>query len=239
MGSIPHSLQTIISELKDFLLESELKNNIAKIILFGSHIKAEATESSDVDILIITSDGAHVEKAVMDKIFEFQLTHNIPLEVVTGKITELFPVLDYFLYNILRYGAEVYSMDEIDIKREAVRSLLKLAEEYLESAEEVLERNRFRLAIDAAYNAAELSAKGLILLKQDDLPGSHGGVVNVLGQLYINTGEISKDIGRTLNLCLKLRNEARYKSNVILTKDNVDDVLNLTRTLLRLMKERI
>lgn len=130
-------------------------------------------------------------------------------------------------------------MEEMEVKKEAIRNLLKLAEEYLESAEEVMERERFRLAVDAAYNAAELSVKGLILLKQDDLPGSHGGVVNIFGQLYINNGEVSKDIGRSLNLCLKLRNDARYKSNAILTRDNAEEVIRLARTLSRLTGEKI
>lgn len=228
-----------VSQLNDYLLNSELKSKIAKIYLFGSYVKGEAIENSDVDVLIFTSDGADVEKILMDRVFDFQLAHNIPIEVITAGISELFPVHDYFLFNVIRYGLEVYSMDKTEIKKEAVRELLGLADEYLESAEEVIEGKRFRLAIDAAYNAAELSAKGLILLKQDDLPGSHGGVVNMLGQLYINTGEIPKDIGRSLNLGLKLRNEARYKSNVILTKDNVETVLILARTLLKLAKDKI
>ncbi len=139
----------------------------------------------------------------------------------------------------MRYGLEVYSMEKEEIKKEAARDLLHLADEYLESAEEVMERNRFRLAIDAAYNAAELAVKGLILLKQDDLPGSHGGVVNVFGQLYIKTGEISKNTGRELNLCLKLRNDARYKSNAILARENAEEVLNLAKNLLKLAREKI
>lgn len=228
-----------INELKDYLLKSEIKNKIFKIYIFGSHVKGEATEKSDVDLLILTSDGTQVEKILLDQILDFQLTHKIPLEVITSSINELYPVKDYFLYNVMRYGLEVYSVEEQEIKREAVRNLIELAEEYLESAEEVLERNRFRLAVDAAYNAAELSAKGLILLKQDDLPGSHGGVVNIFSQLYINTKEISKDTGRSVNVGLKLRNDARYKSNSIITRNNAEEVVDLAKTLLKFAKEKI
>lgn len=69
----------------------------------------------------------------------------------------------YFLYNITHYGLEVYSVSKQDMKLAALRDIRVLAEEYLESAEDVLSRNRVRLAVDAAYNAAELAAKGLIL----------------------------------------------------------------------------
>jgi len=228
-----------IHELKNHLLKSDISDKIVKIYLFGSHVKGEATKDSDIDVLIFTSDGAQVDSSLMDTIFDFQLTRNIPIEVITSHVNDLYPLQDYFIYNALRYGLEIYSMEEMDIKKEAVRNLLNLAEEYLESAEEVLENGRFRLAVDAAYNTAELSVKGLILLKQDDLPGNHGGVVNMFGQLYITTGEISKDIGRSLHVCLKLRNNARYKSNEIVTRDNSKEVISLARTLIKLTKEKI
>lgn len=120
----------------------------------------------------------------MDRIYDFMIEHNAPLEVVISGVGELLPYQDYFTYNITHYGLEIYSMEKDEIKTAMVRDLLNLAEEYLESAQEVLERKRIRLAVDAAYNAAELTAKALILFKQDDLPGSHGGIVSLFGQLY-------------------------------------------------------
>lgn len=156
-----------IHELKNHLLKSDISDKIVKIYLFGSHVKGEATKDSDIDVLIFTSDGAQVDSSLMDTIFDFQLTRNIPIEVITSHVNDLYPLQDYFIYNAIRYGMEIYSMEEMDIKKEAVRNLLNLAEEYLESAEEVLENGRFRLAVDAAYNAAELSVKGLILSTSD------------------------------------------------------------------------
>jgi len=58
--------------------------------------------------------------------------------------------------------------------------LARLAEGYLESAYEAMERSRLRLAIDAGYHAAELAA---ILLKQNDVPGSHGNIGSQFGAL--------------------------------------------------------
>ena len=77
-----------------------------------------------------------------------------------------------------------------------------------------------------------MAAKALILLKQDDLPGSHGGVVSRFGQLYIKTALIEKEVGRGLNLTLKLRNEARYRPDALFTEQNARFVLDLAEKLI-------
>jgi len=71
------------------------------------------------------------------------------------------------------------------------------------------------------------------------LPGSHGGVVNLFGQLYVKTNEIDKEIGRGLNVALRLRNEARYKPNSLLTKDDAQNVLRLAEDLIKIVSEKI
>jgi len=231
-------LEVILERFKKYLLSSAVRDSIGKIILFGSHAKGTAVPDSDIDILLVLTDGLEAEKSVLNEVYEFMTEQSASLEVVTSSVTEFFFSPDYFLRNISHYGREVYSMSEEELKLAAVRELKGLAEEYLESAEEVLDRGRLRLAIDAAYNACELAAKGLILLKQDDLPGSHGGVVSSFGQLYVKTGEVEKQIGRDLNLALKLRNEARYKPGALLRRENAVELLSLARRLLELIEEK-
>jgi uncharacterized protein (UPF0332 family) len=119
-----------------------------------------------------------------------------------------------------------------------IKDLINLSEEYLESAKEVLTKNRVRLSLDAAYNSAELAAKALILLKEDDLPGSHGGIVSLFGQLFIKTNEINIETGRKLNTALKLRNEARYKPHALLTVENAQEVLTLAENLIKIVSEK-
>lgn len=231
-------LEVILERFKKHLLSSAVRDSIGKIILFGSHAKGTAVPDSDIDILLVLTDGLEAEKSVLNEVYEFMTEQSASLEVVTSSVTEFFFSPDYFLRNISHYGREVYSMSEEELKLAAVRELKGLAEEYLESAEEVLDRGRLRLAIDAAYNACELAAKGLILLKQDDLPGSHGGVVSSFGQLYVKTGEVEKQTGRDLNLALKLRNEARYKPGALLRRENAVELLSLARRLLELIEEK-
>jgi len=225
--------------LGKYLLAGDAADKIVKIILFGSWAKHTETPASDIDVLIVAANGKSVEKSLMDTVYDFMIQHNAPLEVITASIDDLFFGHEYFLQNITGYGVEVYSMEKDQIKKMMLVDLADLAEEYLDSAREVLSRNRWRLGIDAAYNAAELAAKALILLKQDDLPGSHGGVVSLFGQLYVLSGEIDKELGRSFNLALKLRNEARYKPNAIISPENARYVINLAEELLKFARSMI
>ncbi len=231
--------QEIINKLRDFLLRSEVSEYIAKIILFGSQAKNIATAYSDIDILIFTTNGKSAERHLLDRVYDFMVENNVPIEVMTAHINDLVVVQDYFLYNILTYGIEVYSMEKQALKQIMISNLLDLCAEYLESSKKVLELNLLRLTIDAAYNATELAVKALILLKQDDLPGSHGGIVNVFGQLYVKTNEVEKDLGRTLNMALKLRNEARYRPDVIVSLDNAQFMIDLAEKLMNMTTKRL
>jgi len=169
------ALQELLVRFKDHLLSGEGGDKIARIILFGSQATGTAGPDSDIDILIATLDGREVERVILDRAYDFMTGQQAPIEIIFSSVYDLVPPRDYFLYNVTRHGVEVYSMDAEEMKRTMAEDLARLAEEYLESAREVLERGRLRLAIDAGYNAAELAAKALILLKQDNMPGSHGG----------------------------------------------------------------
>jgi len=232
-------ISALITELRDFLLGSEVSDSIAKMVLFGSYAKGTASAGSDIDVLVLTTENGKTEQLLMEKVYDFILGYDVPLEVLVANIDSLYLDRDYFTYNVLRYGQEIYSMDTNSIKTSMLGKLTDLAEEYLDSAQEVLENKRIRLALDAGYNASELAAKGLILCKQDDLPGSHGGIVSTFGQLYVKTAEIDKSIGRELNRMLQLRNTARYKPDSILDRQDAEAALKLAGGLIAILSDKI
>lgn len=222
----------------EFLLRSPVAAKVAKVLVFGSTVKGTAALGSDVDVLIVALGGDAVAEQIDGVLLDFQMQSPAPLEVVTCTLAEILPPTDYFLFNVLRYGKEIYSMPQEEIKRAAVRDLVALAREYLEASEEALARGRYRLAMDGGYNAAELAAKGLILLKADDLPGSHGGIVQLFGSLYVQTGEVDKEMGRQVNTALRLRNAARYRYDASVSTQDVEAVLALARSLLAHLERR-
>ncbi len=233
-------IQKFSNQFKNFLLTDETKKNIAKVILFGSQAKNTASPDSDIDILIFLNDRQKTqERKIMNHVYDFMVEHNSPIEVITAHVNELAFRQDYFTYNIMAYGVEIYSMEKTVIKQHMVKNILNLCNEYLESAKDVLSLNHIRLSIDGAYNATELAAKALILLKKDDLPGSHGGVASLFGQLYVITNEIDREVGRSINMALKLRNEARYKPDAVFSKEDAYTVLDLAETLINFAKTKI
>ena len=130
-------------------------------------------------------------------------------------------------------------MPEEDLKLAAANHYLSLAQEYYDSAKDAIERGHFRLGLDGAYNSAELAVKGLLVLKIADIPGSHGGIAQNFGELYVKSGGIGREVGRKLNRSLDLRNAARYKFSAIVKKENSELVLGLTRDLLLFLEERM
>ncbi len=223
----------------DLLLASPVGPKVAKVVVFGSAAKGTTTPGSDLDILVVTLNGPAVAEQIDGVLLDFQGRSPTPIEVVTCGVAEILPLTDYFLLNVLRYGKEIYSMPQEEIKRAAVRDLVMLGREYLEASEEALERGHLRLTADGAYNAAELAAKGLILLKVDDLPGSHGGIVQVFSSLYVQTGEVDRELGRQMNTALRLRNAARYRYDITVARQEAEEILALARRLLERLEAAV
>ncbi len=155
-----------LNRFRRYLLSSQEGKNVGKIILFGSLVRGEVRDSSDVDVLILASGNLNdVENAAADAAFEAGMDFGESIEPLVYCLDEARYPSSYFLYNVSRKGEEIYSMDEAQIRREESRGYRDLALEYLEGAMDSLKSGHPRLAVDAAYNAAELCAKGLLLLK--------------------------------------------------------------------------
>lgn len=222
------------------LLSGQLKDHIAKIVLFGSVAKGTAKRDSDVDVLIFaTKMLEEVSNVCAEAQMETYFEYSESVEPLIYPLEKLRIPGSYFLYRAINYGEEVYSMDEERLKMEEIKNYLQLAEEYLDGAKEALKARRFRIAIDAAYNAAELCAKGLILLKSDELPGSHGGIVGEFGKLYVKTGKVSKEAGRRLNKSLEVRNKARYEFSADISEEKAQEIIKLAEEIKTLLADKV
>lgn len=221
-------INNAVKFFKKRLLSKSTSPYIMKIVLFGSSAKGQMRKDSDVDLLIISSNGQMARNDILDTAFELQMEYGVPLEILIEDLDDyIHPT--YFLYNVLSYGKEVFSVDKKTLKKEAEANLLKLAIEYLNGAEELFKSGFFRLSIDAGYNAVELAIKAMLLRKIDDLPGSHGGIVGKFGEVYVKTKKSPAGIGRKLNLMLEMRNSARYKYQAIIKKDDAQELLEFAK----------
>jgi len=232
------TISKAIEEFCKYLLSKDTGRYIVKIIHFGSTAKGEASKGSDVDIMVVSSDGKEVRKRVAEAAFEVQTNYGIDIQPIVENLDDIVFVSSYFIFNVLSYGREVYSVKKENLKKEACRNLSRLAEEYLDAARDSLKNGHPRLAVDAAYNAAELGVKAMLLLKLDDIPGSHGGVVGKFGELYVKSGEMSKTLGRRLNETLELRNSARYKYQALIGKKEASEAIDLAESIIELASKK-
>ncbi len=117
----------VIEEFKSALLSSKIGGSIAKIYLFGSVLKGTAKPGSDIDLLIVANNGGGIRETVAEVTFDFQMERKLPLEPLICELEELFPIKDYFIYNVINNGREIYSMPEDKLKIETGKNLKDLA----------------------------------------------------------------------------------------------------------------
>lgn len=128
-------------------------------------------------------------------------------------------------------------MEEANLKQKEIKNKLILGEEYLSSAKNSLKAGDLRLAVDAAYNSAELVMKALILSRKDSLPKRHGGIAQLFSLLFIKDGPLEREEGPKIAEALEWRNKARYDPESKVTKQIVEDCISLAQNLISFSKE--
>jgi uncharacterized protein (UPF0332 family) len=133
-------------------------------------------------------------------------------------------------------------MDERTLARQAVETQYGLALKYLGEARRKYdpqdEASR-RLAIDAAYNAAELCAKGMLRLVMSTLPKTHSGVNTMFSKKYVLTKRVPVTLGRDFQVALKNRNKARYDGDAIISTEMVDEVFRFADQMISLLEQTL
>ena len=108
MDRMEKKIERIVKEIKRYL-KDKYGDNIRKVILYGSHARGEATEDSDVDVMIVVSDDVdnleilNYLTPLLSKFMDYgELV--IPL-IIDEKTWAEYP-LD-FLYNVRKEGIEL------------------------------------------------------------------------------------------------------------------------------------
>lgn len=214
-------------------------NSIARVVLFGSTVNGDVWEESDVDLLVFgLGDLEAIRVACADVAFETGLQTGQSIQPLVYSLGHYYHPSSYFMQRSAREGKEVFSMDDRDLKLALLEGKRRLAMSYLRVARYVLSNRDYREAVDLGYNAAETLAKVLLLLEMDELPRSHGGVVNRFGDLYVRSGKVSSELGRGINLALEARGRARYDEDALITEDDAREMIILAERLLEYV-ERI
>lgn len=215
------------------LLRSPVRSQIAKVILFGSALEGDVQEESDVDLLVFgTRDHQALRNACAEAAFQAGLRTEESIQPLVYPLSRYYHPGSFFMHRSARRGREVYSMEEKALKTALLEGKYGLASSYLRVARYVLANGDYREAADLAHNAAEALVRGLLLLEMDDLPRTHGGLVNRFGDLYARTGKVPAEWGRDLHLALETRNRARCEEEAAISREDVQAIIALAEKLM-------
>jgi len=228
------------ADLAARLLNGPGGDRVARIVLFGSAARGEAEPESDVDLLILgLGELKELQKCASDTAFDMLMEGSDYISPMIYGLFEAEYPSTWFLYNSLQLGREVYKMDEVELRRKEAQAWWSLAVEYLEQARLAGQAESFRLAVDGAYNAAELAAKGLLVLRVERLPTSHGRLNQIFSREYVATGELDRTLGHRLSTSLTLRGKARYDRDAVITAEHVTEVATLAQEIIDLLEHTL
>ena len=233
-----------VAEVFSAELNKRLPEFVYGIYLFGSVAKGVAHNESDIDILVIYPEDADYKKiaeTVDDICFKLACEFGETPEVVLMSFAEYEDEVrsSPFLWEILNYGRPLVLKKRSTEWNLDFKDYIELAEEFLSYAMDAIKEKKLRLAIDTAYNSAELLCKSLIISTGNKLASSHGGVIGQFSQIFIMTGKLKSEIGRGLNRALRLRALARYRPKAKITLEDANFVLSLAEEILTFAKKEL
>ena len=230
MNAVLERKRRALDEFVARVKRADVADDVVKMILHGSVVRGEAGPESGVDGLVIaTGDVRQVGEAVGNIAYDVMLDCDELVSPMVYCVDVLRHPISYFVYRALQVGEEIYGMDGRTLKKKESHGYLALAVEYRSQSEGSLGHGYYRLAVDGAYNAAELCAKGFLLLKLEDIPRSHGGIAQKFGELYVKSGLLPREMGRGLNKGMELRNQARYEYHTQIGREEAESMLTLAR----------
>ncbi|MFQ6093101.1 MAG: nucleotidyltransferase domain-containing protein [bacterium] len=191
------ALEKFISRLK-----KRLKEKLVAVYHFGSTAKGTSAPDSDIDVLVVFKDTK--ESEVLDLVAEISFAisceYGETIETVLMSEKEFKKDIGHspFLWEAVEHGRALFTQATSTEWALDFRDHLELSSEYLGYAKDALQENKFRLAIDTAYNAAELLTKALILSMGSTLASSHGGVVGQFGKIFVLSELVERDVGKNL-----------------------------------------
>jgi len=99
----------LVNQLKTYLIK-RYGRKIREIILYGSHVRGEATKDSDVDILVLTDDSLDpfkVRRSLSDILFDILLENGELISVIVLP-ERVFKNYNYpFILNVKKEGVRV------------------------------------------------------------------------------------------------------------------------------------
>ena len=124
------------------------------------------------------------------------------------------------------------------MKKQNIRYRIERARETYNDAIYLFEKGSLNSSMNRLYYAAFYATSALLLDRNIEVK-SHAGVKQKLGEEFVITGIISKDIARTFSILSDLRHHGDYDDLFDFEKENVEQLLKPTNEYIDKIEEII
>ena len=205
-------------------------SSVHAVVLYGSVARGTAGPGSDIDVLVLTSDGSpgRNELVNISESLDFEnkyRTFLIAMPFTPDKLEELergqFPIAD----AIIREGLVLYddgTFERIRTKAggsmtlepssEYVQTRLQLADDMLADARLLFTNSRLKSAADRAYYGMFHAAQAALGSQGVKAARSHRGLRSQFSEHLVATGILEKEYSKDLTFAHERRQESTYEA---------------------------
>ena len=124
-----------------------------------------------------------------------------------------------------------------DYKNE-IAAQLERAENSLQAAKELLEKEYYDISASRAYYAVFYASSALLLSANID-PSKHSGVIAAIHREFVKTGKLDKEQGKNLNWLFELRSVGDYGVIVHVSGDESTRAVKTAEKYIQTIKQLI
>jgi len=232
-------------------LREQCGDRIAHVWLFGSKVRGDSDEGSDVDLLIVAREGDDaLVKAVGDVAYELSLEHGVLLcehVVSTWRFAQMRARQELIYENVVGEGVDLWSLvlkapeiaegrasydtgpeeqdEDYGTYEDYLRERLSRAYEDIADAHWSLKGGSYRLALNRAYYAVfHIATAALALLGQER--HRHSAVESAFHEYLIKPGFIEPEYGQIYGEAREWRERADYRFGVVFDEEKARQIVD-------------
>ena len=256
----PHE-RKVLAEFLSRLWE-RCGDRITHVWLFGSKVRGDFDEESDVDLLIVVSEGDDtLEKAVGEVAYDLSLEHGVLLcehVVSTWRFAQMRARQELIYKNVVGEGIDLWPLviespkiaeeracyntgpekedEDYGTYEDYLRERLSRAYEDIADARRALNGGSYRLALNRAYYAVfHMATAALALLGQER--HRHSAVELAFHEHLIKPGFIEPEYGQFYGEARQWRERADYRFGVVFDKKTTRQIVDRAEQLITRLEQ--
>ncbi|MFH0769676.1 MAG: HEPN domain-containing protein [Chloroflexota bacterium] len=204
----------------------------AQVILFPDERRSLVRINDEVLAVIKVRYKPSISKKKGDPIFENEIVGLDGVELSSCDDPDCGHIF------LMKIGKEWFLSFDFRRNKALGAKHIKRAKEFYQTAKYCLKQGNLAPFVDNLFNAAELSAKALLLVMYDYKPSlrvkARHQIIQTRYSKFVDSGSLFPEYKETLNKLSGLRDSARYlKSPLSITDDTAHNFLNVVKQMIK------